>query len=435
MQRMPLVTVNLCLVLAALLSLAVGNSQAGSANDLANSSGRPATGPSAITNRSALLDDWGGLRSALEEKGITWELSHTTFYTGFLQGGATDNDFEFSHRFDALIAVATSKLGLWDQGGFRFHLEAIYGETDTLGSRRTGGLWPPYIGQSLPLGAPDELVASSIYYTHQLRDSTSLMIGKINLVDLFARDPFFGGWGRDRFSYSPLVVPPTGVTPPTFMGLLLNHRVGALNVTFQAFDPNDRTTDYFPSDLFDDGVNLSLGVAWSGDFLGRPSTLGISGTYSTKERLDLQDFLLPPGLVAGTKDGSYAFTLSGSHVFWESPVHPGRGLGVYFRSTIADGNPNPFEFVLVGGISAYGLVPGRAHDVFGIGCSHYQFSSALRFAASPLIEIGSEQAVEGFYNFKLTPWLHLTANLMWIRPGPRTSSDSWMAGLRAVINF
>lgn len=237
---------------------------------------------------------------------------------------------------------------LWENGGFRFHLEAIYGEADTFGSRRTGGFYPPYVGLALPLGPKDTLYASSIYYTHQFGDDTSILIGKINVVDLMANDPFFGGWGIDRFSSTPLVIPPTGVTPPVIMGLIVNHRVNAFNFNFMVFDPNDRTTEYWPSDLFDTGVNVSLGMTWSGSAFGRPTTLGLSGTYSTKERVDFQDSLLPPDLIAGTKEGSYGITLSGSHLFWESPDHPGKGLGVYFRSAIMDGNPNPFEsFFLV----------------------------------------------------------------------------------------
>ena len=84
-----------------------------------------------LWERETLLGDWGGLRPALGEKGITWDTSLTSFYTGSLQGGQSDRDFEFSQRFDALIAADTEKMGLWENGGFRFHLEAIYGEADT----------------------------------------------------------------------------------------------------------------------------------------------------------------------------------------------------------------------------------------------------------------------------------------------------------------
>ena len=94
----------------------------------------------------------------------------------------------------------------------------------------------------------------------------------------------------------------------------------------------------------------------------------------------------------GNQKGSYGITLSGSHLFWESPDHPGKGLGVYFRSAIMDGNPNPFESFVSGGIAAHGIIPGRANDSMGIGYWHYNFSDDLTNAAAPLVTIGAESS-------------------------------------------
>ncbi len=124
------------------------------------------------------------------------------------------------------------------------------------------------------------------------------MLGKINAVDLLAGDPFFGGWARDRFTNIAFVAPPSGVVPPTIMGAVLSHRIDAWSFTFMGFDPDDRTNDYWPDDLFDSGVNLSLGATWTGEIAGRTSSLGITGTYSTKVGADLSDLLLPPDIRA-----------------------------------------------------------------------------------------------------------------------------------------
>ena len=261
------------------------------------------------------------------------------------------------------------------------------------------------------------------------------MIGKINALDLLASDPFFGGWGRDRFSNLAFAAPPSGVVPPVIMGTILSYRVEPVTYTLMVFDPDDRTNDYFPGDLFSDGVNVSLGATWAGEIAGRASSLGITATYSTQEGVDLRDLALPPGLVAGTKKGSYNVGVSVSHLLWKSPDHPGKGLGLYARAAVADGNPNPIQYSYIGGLSAHGLVPARPDDVLGLGVYHYDFSDHLRLGAAPLVELGDETGVELFYNAALTPWLHLTADIQWIRPIRAVFRDTWAGGLRMSVDF
>lgn len=409
-----------------------GGSLDGGAEELALAG---ADGSGSLLIRDTLLDDWGGLRPALGEKGISWDLSFTSVFAGVIQGDVRDKDFDWGYRVDAFIRADTEKLGLWEDGGFHVHLESRFGEATERVVPRSGGLWPPNSAASFPLGDPERLVASSLYYQHRLGQQGALMIGKINALDLLANDPFFGGWGRDRFSNLAFVAPPSGVVPPVIMGGILNYRLEPVTYTLMVFDPDDRTNDYFPGDLFSDGVNVSLGAKWAGEIAGRASSLGVTATYSTQEGVDLRDLALPPGLVAGTKKGSYNVGVSVSHLLWESLVLPGKGLGLYARAAVADGNPNPINSSYVGGLSAHGLVPARPDDVFGLGLYHYDFSDDLRLGAAPLVEIGDESGVEVFYNAAFTPWFHVTTDLQWISPIRDEFDDTWAGGIRVSIDF
>lgn len=417
--------------------LLTGGSVAGEPADLDEKSSvaPPANEDVGILQRKTLLGDWGGLRPALADKGISWDLSYTAVYAGVFEGGARDKSFDWGHRVDAFIRADTSKLGLWDGGGLHVHLESKHGDSPRRPFPRSGGLWPPNSSATVPISGPDQLVASAIYYSHKIGDNGLLMIGKINALDLLASDPFFGGLGRDRFSNIAFTAPPSGVVPPVIMGAVYSHRVEPFAITFMVYDPNDWTDDYWPEGIFDDGVNLSLGITWSGKVLGRASSLGITGTYSTQEGVDLRDLLLPPGLVAGTKKGSYNISLSASHLFWESPDHPGKGLGLYLRAAIADGNPNPISSSIVGGFAGYGVIPGRPDDVVGIGYYHYNFSDELRFGAAPLVKLGDETGVEAFYNMAVAPWFHVSAGVQWIEPIQADLPESWLGGIRARIDF
>ena len=391
-----------------------------------------------LWTRDTLTGDWGGMRSGLAGRGITADLSLTGYYAGLFQGGVADNRFDFGGRADAFFNFDLEKLGLWQAGGFRAHLESRFGEAADRRFPRSGGIWSQNTGIVLPLGEPGRVVASSLYFTQGIGDRTSLMVGKINVEDLLAADPFLGGWGRDRFTNLAFVAPPSGVVPPTIMGGILSHRADLLTFTFMAFDPDDRTNDYWPDDLFSSGVNLSLAATWSGEIANRSSSIGVTGTYSTKEGADLGDFLLPPDLKGGAKKGSYNLALSASHLLYELSSSPGKGFGVYAKAAVADGNPNPIRASFVGGCAGHGIIPNRPDDSFGIGYYAYDLSSDLRSALSPLgpaFNIEDEQGLEVYYNLAVTPWFKVTADIQWIEPARAAFPEAWVGGIRASLTF
>ena len=60
-----------------------------------------------------------------------------------------------------------------------------------------------------------EFVVTSIYLTQQFGELGSLLLGKINVIDLLAADPFFGGWGILRFMNVAFVAGDEGPTSKT----------------------------------------------------------------------------------------------------------------------------------------------------------------------------------------------------------------------------
>jgi porin len=385
--------------------------------------------------RDTLTGDWCGIRNTLQERGIVMEFSTTGYYDGNFSGGTSYDDFEFGGRADAFLHLNTGKLGLWDGGGFHVHAESRFGDSADRPGARSGGFWPVNTGTVLPLGDPGDIAASSIYFTQSFDSGTSLMLGKINAVDLLAADPFFGGWARDRFTNIAFVAPPSGVVPPTIMGGILSQKLDAYSLTLMVFDPDDRTNDYWVDELFENGVNISLSGGWSGKFLERSSSLGITATYSTKEGANLSEVLLPPDLKTGAKKGTYNIALSGSHLLYELNDQPGKGFGIYGKAAIADGNPNPVQSSFVGGFAGHGIVPNRPLDHFGIGYYFYNWSDDLQSATAGAFPIDDEHGVEIYYNLAVTPWFRVSADLQWIHPAKGVFDDAWLGGLRANIMF
>ena len=86
------------------------------------------------------------------------------------------------------------------------------------------------------------------------------------------------------------------------------------------------------------------------------------------------------------------------------------------------------------GVGGNGLIPGRSRDNWGAGYYYSALSSDLKDSLSPVMTIGDEQGYEFFYNFTVTPWLTLGADLQIITPA-LADDTAVFTGLRTVIRF
>ena len=386
---------------------------------------------SSVWNRKTLGGNWGGMRSSLEENGIRYNLSYTGFYQGLFEGDGND-DWRFGGRVDLLLDFDTGKLGLWDGGGIHTHIEY---RGDSPVAFRGGALWPVNTGALTPIGAAHEFVASSLYLSQRTGEESNVIIGKINALDLLSSHPFFGGSGTDRFWNIAFTAPPSGVVPPVIIGGILSYSAAPYSFTIMVFDPNDQTTNYSLDNLFSDGVNVSFGINRSGSVAGRQSSIGFTATYSSADGIDYSKLALPLGSGTTTKKGSYNIAVELSHLLKENAQKPGKGIGLYLKGAIADGNPNPVQCSFIGGIGGIGLFPERIEDSFGIGYYYYNFSEKLQNAISPLVNFEDEQGIEVFYNFAATPWFHIALDLQYIDPASGDNKNALVGGLRTRIIF
>lgn len=385
-----------------------------------------------VWERSQLTGDWGGLRSKLADSGFTFDL----YFVQFLQGAAIssgEQEFKYGGRFDTLINVDTEKLGLWDGGSFNTHLELRYGDIPQIPLDQ-GALLPVNTGTALPLGDSGNLVVSSLYFSQKLGNA-NILIGKINAIDLLARDLVIGGWGAQRFMNLSFVAPPSGVFPPTIFGTIANVSLDRVTLSLMLFDPNDRTNDYWPDDLFGDGINISSGATYATEIANRPTTFGLTGTYSTKTGADLNDFLLPPEVEGGTRKGSYNIAFQFSHLLLQDTDNPRDGWKVFLKVAIADGNPNFIQGSIHAGIGGKGLFRNRPQDRFGLGFFYWNFSDALQSAVNPVVSFGNEYGLEAYYSFAVAPWFYLTGDVQYVSPANRDFSEALFLGLRAGIRF
>lgn len=379
-----------------------------------------------LWSRTTLTGDWGGARSQLQDSGVSLGLESTTFYQGGLEGDGRKH-FDASTRVDGFFNLDLQKLGLWQGGGLNGHIEY---RGDNMQNFRGGAILPVNSGTMLPLNSGNEVEATSLYLSQMLGERTSMLLGKINAVDLLAADPFFGGWGTQRFWNMAFVAPPNGIVPAVLMGGLISHFAGPYTLNALVFDPTDQTDQYALNHLFGSGTAMQLSASWVGALDGRATSATLAATYSTKGGADLGELDLPPDARSGDKSSSHSVSLQVNHLLLQSSQVDGKGLGVYALGAINDGNPNAIKSSFAGGLAGHGMVPGRPNDSFGLGYFYYNFSDDLQSTLQPILDLGSEQGVELYYNLAVTPWLTLGGDFQWLEPALERKDRALVGGLR-----
>jgi porin len=370
----------------------------------------------------------------MEAAGLKLDLEWTMFYQGLVSGSGPKT-FEFGSRLDGFVKLDTGKLGLWNGGGLITHLEYRSGE---LPGSLGGTFFPTNSGMEFPSDSPDTLVATSLYLAQRFGDRTTLLIGKINALDLLENDLFFGGWGIHRFMNAVFAAPPSGLVPPVFMGAIGSYRFESASVALWIYDPVDRTNEYWPSDLFKNGVTFYLTPSWATTMAGRPTTFSLTGIYTTKSGVDFSEISndYQAGLEPSTKEGSYSVGFQLSHLLHVDPANSRKGWGVHVKGAFSDGNPNYVRRSIIAGIGGTGLFRGRELDSFGLGYFYYDLSDNLQDALSPTRErFGDEQGGELYYSYAVTPWLFASGDLQYIHPPRNSLENAFIAGLRVNIRF
>ena len=371
-------------------------------------------------------------RAWLADKGVSVDIRYTGFYQG-LASGTGDKDFKYGDKWDAFINLDSSKWGLREGGGFRSHIEY---SSDNAPTHLGGTIFAVNTALYWPTDTPNELVATSLYFTQVVGERSSVAIGKFNPVDLLAADPFYGGWGTDRFMNLALAAPPSGLIPVVFMGAVVSIRTKPVNWTIMVFDPNDRTNDYLPGDLFDDGVNISVGAGYDTTLAGRKTTYALSGLYSTADGADYSSVGGGVGSIASTKSGAWNINFEFRHNLQESSEQTNATWGFYLKAAIADGNPNYVQRSLIVGIGGKALFFDRPQDSFGIGAYFYDLSDTLQDSLNPsLTNFQHEAAIEAYYSWTVRSWLRIGANIQYINPARGDYKNALVPSLRLQFRF
>jgi porin len=122
-----------------------------------------------------------------------------------------------------------------------------------------------------------------------------------------------------------------------------------------------------------------------------------------------------------------------------------RGLSVFARAGYVPSDRNPVAFSTEGGFHYVGLLPGRPHDLTGLGRAYSPISERVRslardnnlYTIPPVALPDYEAAIEFTHRMEIKPWWHIQPGLQFIlHPGgSQDIPNALVLGLRSTLSF
>ncbi len=284
----------------------------------------------------------------------------------------------------------------------------------------------------------------------------SVSAGKFNMMTLASQTPLLGGGGIDTFMNRAFALPSTGVaytavgggatdrvvvSAPYLIGGAVTVKTAPVSLTLVVVDPRSAQNPQVIEHPFDKGLAVGVSATLSTEITGLRGFHTFRAAYSDARGVDLDDIaeLRPPSAAVGpviTKKGYWFSSYAFEQNLFQSEAKPEVGWGVFTLGTLSDGNPNPVKWSVLAGLAGNNLLDGRENDRWGAGFFHYGLTQPLLTALEELdVRRRSEGGVEAFYNFAVTPWLRLSADLQLIDPwNPAKQRETYMA-LRLQTKF
>jgi len=380
-------------------------------------------------NEDTATGDWKGLRSKLEENGVTISGSYmTTVFTKGRSGGLLyKKGSSYQGLLNTAVEFNTEKMNLYKGGKLFVLFQNAHGK----------GLSDKYVGDNLIFNNADAMKKttqlSEYWYEQSLfNDKLRLKIGKQDAnCEFQALDTGFE-FVNSGFNY----IPNSSLTayPDAAMGLTAN------------IQPSDNT--YIKYGFYDgQGVGSESGFntvfhkndtyKHFGEIGITPSIKGHKGKYlfgMWRNTEDLDELLSPDAVNAGISPETFTsnhglYAEFEQMIFREKPDNVDE-QGLTILGQFAWAPPHKTELTKYFGtaIAYKGLIPKRDEDLLGIGINSAKFSKRLG-------HIKGESVLEVFYKMALTPWLYIQPDFQYINK-PYNADDSVIVfGIRTNIDF
>lgn len=427
-----------------------------------------------IFEQDYLTGDWGGTRTKLEEKGVTFGATYIGETMGVVSGGIHQNAV-YAGRLQLELTLDFEKLAGLKGSSFYVSAYEIHGQD-------LSGYSLQNIMTVSNIEAYDTFRLFNLWYQQEFLDGKlALRFGQLAADDEFLISEYGGLFLNGTFGWPALVsanLPSGGPGYPLAAPAVMMRfaPVEQFSVTAAVFDsdPGDSfgSTEN-PQKINSSGTRVDLGQGALGifeaayklnqekDAKGLPGTYKVGGYFNTFRTDDVNLVDGDGGTVVHSDN--YGVYFIADQMVWREPVskpvnvnprvrtaqpeideEPSKqGLGLFWRVGGTPADRNTVEFYTDGGFNYIGLIPGRDEDTFGVAVAYAQISDHLSNAQRSANDMNGtnspvqneEITIEATYQIVLAPWWTLQPDFQYIiHPGGNVADPEDPAGERAIRN-
>ena len=406
-----------------------------------------------VWSRDKLTGDWGGLRTALHERGIDVSL-RLSQYGQWVADGGVETSGEYGATMDYRVNADLSKLvGSWEGLFVTMHARTRFG--DDIGAD-AGGLVLPNTGLLMP--APGNYDGTDVtgllvnqtfplYAGHQGLFS----LGKIDVLDAVTLFFPYVTYGQEGFSnVSSLVsaLPWFGAVRglSLYGGWLasVSEEYGIGQSAILVTGTESVSTSWSSiEDSFDGGAWIAAFHRFLWKLDDKPGYFMVFGGYSTNDQVSVEslDFVVQPGAgltVDKDEENPWDIALYLSQVVWQAETDPSRKATILMAGTVGPDDPQFAQYTFLTALEAYGPMASRPRDRMGVSFWYNWLSDDYVDTLSDLpvpIRLRDPWGFELYYNLAINKWMHLTPSLQLVENEFRGDDFAVIPGLRFVMDF
>jgi porin len=417
-----------------------------------------------------LSGDWGGLRSYLEGKGLTFTLPYTNDFLANVRGGIGPGAVGIG-VFQPQLDVDLQKLAGLEGGKFHIHGLVTHGPFFSA----------TYLGNILAVSnleaGPVARLYSLWYEQNAFNDRLSVRAGLMSADSQFLQSKTASNFINNGISWPTFLAANLPAGGPAYPLPAPGVRIRVKPIDEVAFQAAVFSGDPSGGDGSNQSAPLPTGTVFSfrgGAFViaeasylpnqspgakGLPGAYRIGAWYHTSPRFADQRFdniglsLTDPQStgIPLNHTGDTGFYGVVDQMFYRVPGTEDQGLSGFIRAGGVPNDRNLISFYADGGLLYKGLLPRRPDDKVGIAAAYARVGGNARSLDADVGLFGNfiypirtgETMIEVMYQAQLAPWWLLQPELQYIvRPGggvPNSDGsvrpNAWVIAVRSSLNF
>lgn len=375
--------------------------------------------------------DWGGARTELENKGITFALNYTGDFLSNRSGGLSQNSALASGTYGSVTFDFEKLSGI---SGLSLFVAGAYQSGNDLSGDSIGNAF----GVAQIFNGDGGRLAQVYLLKTFAQDTYELAFGQLAAGDDFATVDSFGNYVSSGVNGNPATIganfPSFTASPFSAWGLRFTaNPTSNLYWSVAAYNADPTVQDDSKSGFdfsFDPGegvlaiAELGVNTNFGGALSGLPGRFVIGGIYDSSDYPTLAD----PNVVESGNYGFYAIVEQ--MVSREGGPNSDQGLTAWASATWnPDDSINTLPVGLFAGVSYQGLITGRDNDVTAFAVYYGSFSDDLPGQSS-------ETVLELNHRFQISPSTYITPDLQYVfNPNGGGIPDAFVIGFEASVDF